>query len=559
MIRKQLKNLTVGRKMFVSYGFVMLMYVIIAFSALYGIVKVSRTLDTFYEEAFRVSRTAYEMRTSIQGVGRNILDGTTIPDDRERRSKIEEAETLGATVENGLVTLREQIGDTEELTELVAYVTALKPSRDQMIAYLKEGQREKAMEVYRDQYEPNASLARASLKVVTQECDVRAREYLDNGHRVKERMIGIFLFLAVLLFAIVTLLWREIIKGITRPVAEVKDAARQLAEGNLDVTVEYRARDELGELADCVRETAAALKSYVDAVENGLIFIGKGKLNYHSSVAYKGDFKALGNAMDQITKLLNGAITRISNTSDQVASGAEQVANGAQLLSQSAVEQAQSMEELAANINEISDSVKSNAKEAVSVQAHFEEVGQLLADGNGQMEEMLQAIDAIRENSKEISGIVKEVEDIAFQTNLLALNASVEAARAGEAGRGFAVVASEVRRLASQTADASKMMAQLAFQTTEKVDGGTHTANRTFEALQKVVSAIEEMLGMVNRISDGSVHQADSVSQVRQNIEVVTEIVQGNSATAQESAAASEELSAQAAMLKNLVEEFELS
>lgn len=559
MIRKQLKNLTVGRKMFVSYGFVMLMYVIITFAALYGIITVSGTLDTFYDEAFQVSRTAYEMRTSIQGVGRNILDGSTNLDDRARMDKIEEAESLSSVVENGLVTLGEQIGDSSELKELTGYIAALRPARDQAIAYLKEGQREKALEIYREQYEPNASLARESLKVITQECGVRAERYLDNGHQVKTQMIGIFVFLVVLLFAIATLLWREITKGITSPVAEVKDAARQLAEGNLAVTVKYQSRDELGELADCVRETAAALKSYVDSVERGLVHIGKGKLNYHSDVAYKGDFKALGNAMDQITKLLNNAITRISNTSDQVASGAEQVANGAQLLSQSAVEQAQSMEELAANVNEISDSVKSNARDAVSVREQFEEVGQLLNDGNGQMEEMMQAIVAIRENSKQISGIVKEVEDIAFQTNLLALNASVEAARAGEAGRGFAVVANEVRRLASQTADASKAMAQLALQTTDKVDGGTHTANQTFEALQKVVEAMEAMLGMVNRISEASVHQADSVSQVRQNIEVVTEIVQGNSATAEESAAASEELSAQAAMLKNLVEEFELS
>ena len=559
MIRRQLKNLTVGRKMFVSYGFVMLMYVIITFAALYGIITVSGTLDTFYDEAFQVSRTAYEMRTSIQGVGRNILDGGTSLDDRVRMEKIEEAESLSAVVESSLVTLGEQIGDSSELKELTSYITALKPARDQAIAYLKEGQREKALEIYREQYEPNASLARASLKAITQECGVRAQNYLDNGHQVKRQMIGIFVFLVVLLFAIATLLWREITKGITSPVAEVKDAARLLAKGNLAVTVEYQSRDELGELADCVRETAAALKSYVDSVERGLVYIGKGKLNYRSDVAYKGDFKALGNAMDQITKLLNNAITRISNTSDQVASGAEQVAGGAQLLSQSAVEQAQSMEELAANVNEISDSVKSNARDAVSVREQFEEVGQLLNDGNGQMEEMMQAIVAIRENSKQISGIVKEVEDIAFQTNLLALNASVEAARAGEAGRGFAVVANEVRRLASQTADASKAMAQLALQTTEKVDGGTHTANRTFEALQKVVEAMEAMLGMVNRISEASVHQADSVSQVRQNIEVVTEIVQGNSATAEESAAASEELSAQAAMLKNLVEEFELS
>ena len=80
----------------------------------------------------------------------------------------------------------------------------------------------------------------------TQECGVRAERYLDNGHQVKTQMIGIFVFLVVLLFAIATLLWREITKGITSPVAEVKDAARQLAEGNLAVTVKYQSRDELG-------------------------------------------------------------------------------------------------------------------------------------------------------------------------------------------------------------------------------------------------------------------------------------------------------------------------
>ena len=188
-----------------------------------------------------------------------------------------------------------------------------------------------------------------------------------------------------------------------------------------------------------------------------------------------------------------------------------------------------------------------------------DEVSGLVTRSSDEMKAMVHAILEIRENSSAIGSIVKEIEDISFQTNILALNASVEAARAGEAGRGFSVVASEVRHLAAKTRDASGMMARLAAQTTEKVDGGTSAADKTARALDKVVKGTEEIGAMVDRISRSSVRQAESIIQIRQSMEMVSEIVQGNSATAEESAASSEELSAQAQVLKKLVEEFELS
>ena len=174
------------------------------------------------------------------------------------------------------------------------------------------------------------------------------------------------------------------------------------------------------------------------------------------------------------------------------------------------------------------------------------------------MEEALEAIRAIRRNSDEINSIVSEIEDIAFRTNILSLNASVEAARAGEAGRGFAVVASEVRRLAAKASDAAKMTAGLVEKNSAAVDLGMEAVDTTAHTLGGSVEGAGQVIGMMTKISGLSVQQADSINQIRRSVEAISEIVQGNSATSEESAAASEELSAQAGILRELVEKFEI-
>lgn len=213
---------------------------------------------------------------------------------------------------------------------------------------------------------------------------------------------------------------------------------------------------------------------------------------------------------------------------------------------------------MAVSINEISDSVTENAQNAVKSSHLAEEVGGRVLKSNQQMQGMISTIKQIKSNSDEITVIVKEIEDIAFQTNILALNASVEAARAGEAGRGFSVVANEVRRLAAKTTSASKMTSELASKTLEAVEEGILSAGRTAQSLEKVVDGMQSVNGIVDNISEASVQQAEAISQIRKSIELISEIVQGNSATSEESAAASEELSAQAQLLRDMVEQFEL-
>lgn len=559
MAKHRFEDLKVGRKLLVSYSVIIVLYIVTILAALFGISRTSRTLDVFYSDAFLTARTAMDMKAAVQGIGRCILDIGNGASEEVKKQNLDDIEWLASVLDDGLPLLKAGMNEDALVDEIEDYIVTVEPIRQETVNLLKAGMNEQALEVFSDEYEPRVRDARICLQAISDKALELADGYLEAGHTVRLSMSRILLILSVVIMAVSTFLWLRITRSITGPIEELKGAAGLLAEGRLDVTVKYEAKNELGDLADSVREMASVLKSYVSELEHALYAIGTGRLNYRSAVGFKGDFIAVEQAIAQISLLLSRSLMQISNTADQVASGSEQVAGGSQMMSQGAVEQAGAMEELAANINEISDAVQNNADDAVKASVLVEQVNGMVSESSVQMEAMLRSVGNIRENSQSISRIAQEIEDIAFQTNLLALNAAVEAARAGEAGRAFSVVASEIRELSVKTSEASKMMARLSLRTSETVEGGTNAAEKTARALENVVEGTAEIIAMIDRISEASVHQADSVTQIRQSIEQVTEIVQGNSATAEEGAAASEELSAQAQTLKKLVEEFELS
>lgn len=558
-MKEKFKNMKIGTKLIVFFLVVLVLYAATVVVSILNVKSMSSRMDFLYDGAFANVRTSQELVANMQLVGKNITLLTTGNAYVDSAAYIEETKRTIEKVDRGLTELTSgYVSAADAVTELKEVFSQLFEPRDKIMEYIEADDVDKALDLYVKSYLPKSNLVKQKLESVIELCVADAENNLAAGQRDNVKVVSFMIILAVLVVAITLTLWILVTRSILVPIKEVKGAANAIAQGDLDIQLDYRATNELGQLAEDIRNTAAALKSYVTEIRSGMSALGKGKLNYVFQADFQGDFIAMGQSLNEISRLLRESIAQISNSAEQVSAGAEQVSNGSQMLAQGASEQAGSIEELAVSINEIADSVRENADTAINASGLANDMGTSLTECNKEMSVLLESISEIEKNSVEITGIVKEIEDIAFQTNILALNASVEAARAGDAGRGFAVVAGEIRRLAAQTTSASKLTAGLAGKNSEAVNSGIAAVDVTARSLKESVGRAQDVNRMVSSISKLSVAQADAIAQIRKNVELISDIVQGNSATSEESAAASEELSAQAQIMKELVEQFEI-
>ncbi|WP_373266481.1 methyl-accepting chemotaxis protein [Hungatella hathewayi] len=383
------------------------------------------------------------------------------------------------------------------------------------------------------------------------------KEFSANTIRIRNIILEIYLVLSVLV-AIAILVVSNLI---TSPVKRLNLAARQMAEGDLDIKIDVQGKDEVGQLAESLNRLAGRLNEYIQYIDESseaLKNLAAGNLAVKLKLSYEGDFAKIKNSFIQATDMIHETITRITSSADQVSTGAQHVSDAAQSLSQGVSEQASSVEELAAAISEISEQVTSNAENAKQARDKAKKVGEEMAASNRKMGEMNQAMEAIRDSSGEIGKIIKTIEDIAFQTNILALNAAVEAARAGEAGKGFAVVADEVRNLAGKSAEASKNTTEMIEASISAVENGTRIAKETAQSMLVAVEGARDVTDTIDRISSASELQAQSILQITQGVDQISSVVQTTSATAEESAASSEQMMGQAEYLKESVGYFQL-
>lgn len=350
-------------------------------------------------------------------------------------------------------------------------------------------------------------------------------------------------------------------KGISKPLAQLEDRFDAFAKGDIKTPFPTStAEDEIAGLMNSSHNMAERLQMIILDIEKLAAEMSNGNFNVASDCAdaYCGDLEALFISINEMSTNVSNALREVESVSDQVNTGASNLAEAAQSLAEGATDQAASVQEMLATMDTVSDGLKHTV---TSVEEAYQQALRCANDAKlsyDEMHNMVESMNRINVTSKKIENIIAEIESIASQTNLLSLNASIEAARAGEAGRGFAVVADEIRQLAEQSAQSAVGTRELVNNTLYEIGEGSKIAYKTADVLTGVVDAIQKIAETSKSLSENSQVQADSVEQANIGISRISEIVQSNSAAAEESFATSEELSAQATTMHELVEQFKL-
>ena len=554
-----LKNLRVRSKLFFSYCVILVFYIIAVTASLIGLRSVFGGLEKFYQVPYNMVESALEAQTATKSIQTDVFRAVLADSDTELQSILSQIDETSAQLMSSLEKLENSYeGDAALLQAVTSASEQTRAMRAKAIEYIKNNDLDNAQIILKGDYSNAASGLQTAIQNVIDSAQVEAENYYASGASTKKICTSILAGLAVVSIILTLIIAIKIIRNLTYPIAEIEDAVKAMAKGNMHTEVTYQSKDELGVLAGNLRFVLKTLAGYIEHICTRMDSLASGDLTVTMDMDYLGEFESIRHSGNKIIESLNDTLGQIEDASAQVANSSEQVSSGAQALSQGTTEQASSVEELVATLSELSNQVNQTAHNSRDVNTLIADTGKEVENSNQMMESMMTAMTKINSCSSEIEKIIKTIEDIAFQTNLLALNASIEASRAGAAGKGFSVVADEVRNLAGKSSEAAKNTTVLIDQTVEAVEEGMHLADDTAASLMEVVELAEQVTKLIDGIAHYSAQQADATEAVIGGIDQISNVVQSNMATAEKSAAASEQLSGQANMLRDLVSRFHL-
>ena len=560
MVKKKLENMHLQERINYGYRRVISMMLI---SGLFSIVVIGvlfANMENYIENVTAADQAVKICRINVNAAARNIRE-MALNDDTSAYDGYEQTvEKLLAEVDDELKTLKKTgvvpDADYEEYASALSDWGTLGYS---IIEEIKNGDREKAIDLILNDCTPALNkLVQIAIKLddLTDKVSNRAvrTTFIFTG-------AGIVCIIVCLVFALVLTkkTSKKVLDTILEPLRAVEDVAKELTEGNLHSTLEYHSEDEIGSLANSMRKSTSILGSYVDDIDRAMKLFAEGNFDVQPEVEWKGDFVGILNSFMMFEESMAETIKDIQNVSNEVSSSAEQVASSSNDLADGATNQAAVVEELTATVAGVSEEVEKNSQSAKEISGRVDELGNAIAESNGKMHEMVASMNEINEASREIDKIIATINQIASQTNLLALNASIEAARAGEAGKGFAVVANQVNQLADQSAQAAKESAALIETSVKAVEKGMVIAGETATQLEGVAENSKMITEEVTNISDTLETQTAEIQQINEGIEQINDVVQTNSATSEECAAASHEMSNEAENLREMIRKFKVA
>lgn len=554
-----MNKMKMKEKLVFGYALEIGLMIILTIVAVVGLSFVNSKMNSYLNGA-QTADTAVKTCRISANIGGRIIREMALNEDTDTYSDYEEQiQTQIANLNENLTILKNTNVLEDDLYQ--SYEDAITnwiTIGNSIVDKLKAGDREAAIKAIHEECSPALSEAVA----IATEIDLITDEEKEHAISMNKKTLifDVILMLLVLGIAVAVSfkIGKKVIDSVVLPLKEIENAAIEMSRGNLHTEVVYHSEDELGKVAHALRSSINTLWSYVEDIDRAMKEFAQGNFDVKANVKYKGDFIGIEESFMHFEANMADVVKNIQAVANQVTSASEQISSTSTDLAEGASEQAGITQQVAATIETVSGQIERNAEDAASISKEVQQVGVEIDKSNGKMQEMVRSMNRISESSNEISKIIATINDIASQTNLLALNASIEAARAGEAGKGFAVVADQVSVLAAQSAEAAKESTKLIGESVQAVEGGMVIANETANQLESVVTASKDIIVKVNQIAEASDAQAESVNQINTGVEHINDVVQTNSATSQECAAASQEMSAQAETLRDLIRQLKV-
>lgn len=446
------------------------------------------------------------------------------------------------------------------LNHIAEMSNGLVPLEEQAIELASKGDMVTAMTiVFGDEYEE-------TIIAINEETDACINA-IQNRMAKKQSTLNLVMFICLAVFVgsfvmIIKTIMKTIKfaqKDLLQPIVKVSEQMEVLAQGNFDKEIDMVPDEtEVGKMVQSIMFMKENFSNMILEISEVLGMMGQGNYTVEPRQEYVGEFVRIKESMQKIISDTRRTLGTIQEAAREIDSGSEQLSHAAVDLAEGCTIQAGQVSEVASMVNVMAKSMEEKANEAKETVEISLQAEDMLLSGNAKMQELKEAISEISKCSEEIRAIIGAIEDIANQTNLLSLNAAIEAARAGEAGKGFAVVAEQVKNLAEESAKAAGETTKLIQMTVDAVDKGIMIADEAAANMDMVLEGAKESTGKMTQMAEALRQEANNMYRIDENVARVAEVVDNNSAASQETAAVSEEQTAQVTTMVQMMEQFQI-
>jgi methyl-accepting chemotaxis protein len=552
-LKSTIQNHSIRNKLRITFASILGLTIFLMIVVICVLLFISSRTSSLYNGPYKVSETISNIRLNIQTVNMNMYKSIAETNLDKRKIYLqladEESNKLTSNIEILKIVFNE---DQSLLDEFLSNIKNAEDKRGKLSDLLKSNTNTTVIKYNQDAYSVQISNAENCVIKIFEKSQASASSFLSSSNIYKYVSLTIIIIISAILVAISVILSKVLEEVLLEGINHIKNIAKNLSSGHLKITSTYESKDEMGEMSRDLTTSIEMLISYISDITTTLEQLGNGNLSIHlnSSIDYIGDFSPIQKSIKHIIDSLSTIFLNMHQSITSISSNSEQLSLTTQVLSEGSSDQAGAVEELLASFTEILAQVKKNTENAEKANKFSDNTKEIVEYGNAKMQELMGSMQEITISSKKIAVIISAIEDIASQTNLLALNAAIEAARAGEAGKGFAVVAEEVRHLAEQSAEAVNNTTKIIETSLSVVSIGENLAKETAASLNNIVKNVDDTADLVKEITIASENQTEAITQMTYGVEQISQVVQTNSATAQEIAASSEELVSQTQIIE---------